>query len=319
MKQILCFFVLFCTFNFAGFASTKADSSFTETPITLHTPTGDIFGTLTIPKANPVMPVVLMIAGSGPTDRNGNNPIVKGANNNFKQIAEALAEAGIASLRFDKRGIAESAKAMKREADLRFDDYINDAEAWIDLLKKDKRFNKIVVIGHSEGSLVGMVAAKHAAKYISIAGAGRSIDIILKEQLSSKPPEAREVYYSVIDSMKAGIVVKNVKFQYYDLLRPSIQPYMISWIKYDPQVEIKKLTIPVLILQGTNDLQVKEEDAKKLAEAYPKATLLLVENMNHVSKIVTGDTDENIKAYGDPSLPIAPVLIKAIIDFIHAK
>ncbi|MFT3908622.1 MAG: alpha/beta hydrolase [Ferruginibacter sp.] len=319
MKKILLLFVLFCACGFVGFASPQADSSFIETPVTLHTSTGDIFGTLTVPKNKSVMPVALMIAGSGPTDRNGNNPAIKGANNNFKLMAEAMADAGIASLRFDKRGIAESVKAMKKEADLRFDDYINDAEAWIDLLKKDKRFIKIIIIGHSEGSLVGMVAAKQADKYISMAGAGRSIDIILKEQLSSKPPEAKEVYYSVLDSLKAGIVVKNIKFQYYDLLRPSIQPYMISWIKYDPQVEIKKLTIPVLILQGTHDLQVKVEDAKKLSEAYPKATLVLVQNMNHVLKIVTGDTEENIKAYGDPSLPLAPLLIKTVIDFINAK
>ncbi|MGN6165121.1 MAG: alpha/beta hydrolase, partial [Flavisolibacter sp.] len=121
-------YILVSTFAFA----IHTDSLFTETPIVLHTATGDIFGTLTTPKTTATIPVALIIAGSGPTDRNGNNPMMK--NESLRYLAYGLASNNIASLRFDKRGIAESKAAGKSEADLRFEDYINDAKQWIELL-----------------------------------------------------------------------------------------------------------------------------------------------------------------------------------------
>ncbi|MBH9538892.1 alpha/beta hydrolase, partial [Novosphingopyxis sp. YJ-S2-01] len=155
-----------------------SDSSFTETEIVLRTPTGQIFGTLTTPHEADKVPVALLLAGSGPTDRNGNNPLgVK--TDAYKQLAHALAEHHIACLRFDKRGIAASWKAgASNEAGLRFEDYINDAAGWIALLRNDKRFSSVIVVGHSEGSLIGMVAAKKANKFVSVAGAGESADKI---------------------------------------------------------------------------------------------------------------------------------------------
>src|SRR6476469_1360645 len=142
--------------NLSAFANSNSDSAFNETPVVLHTATGDLFGTLMLPANFSKGPVALIIAGSGPTDRNGNNPVMK--NESLRMLAQGLATHAIASLRYDKRGIAESKAAMKGEANLRFEDYIKDAQDWIDLLKKDKRFTKVVVIGHSEGSLIGMVA-----------------------------------------------------------------------------------------------------------------------------------------------------------------
>jgi alpha/beta superfamily hydrolase len=239
-------------------------------------------------------------------------------NESLQKLAYGLAEKNIASLRFDKRGIGESKNAMKLEAELRFEDYINDARSWIEWLKKDTRFSKVFVAGHSEGSLIGMVAAHNTAHgYISISGAGRSADKILKEQLAHQPPVVKDSSYPIIDSLVLGKTVTNVPKMLLALFRPSVQPYMISWFHYDPQTEIKKLTIPVLILQGTNDLQVTEEDANLLAKSNSKAEILLINKMNHIFRIVEGDRKENLATYITPELPISEELVNAISTFVN--
>jgi len=281
----------------------------------LHTTTGDIFGTLTIPKNADKVDVALIIAGSGPTDRNGNNPMMK--NESLRKLAYGLANNNIASLRYDKRGIAESKNAAKSEADLTFEDYVADAKHWINLLKKDKRFSKVFVIGHSEGSLIGMLAAYQMADgYISIAGAGKSADKILKEQLAIQPQAIKDLSFPIIDSLVSGNTVQNVNPMLSSLFRPSVQPYLISWFHYNPQVEIQKLAIPVLIIQGTNDIQVSAEDAKLLAKANGHAQLVLIENMNHIFRIVEGNRKANIATYNNPSLPISEEMINSIIAFM---
>jgi hypothetical protein len=170
-----------------------ADTTFVTESITLETSTGTLFGTLERPQTRLPVPVVLIIAGSGPTDRDGNSPLLKGANNSLKLLAAALAAHGIASVRYDKRGIGETGKAMQlaaekaktmlREEDLSFETYIDDAVGWGKQLRADRRFSSITVLGHSEGSLIGMVAAQKmgARAYVSIAGAGRPIQQIILE------------------------------------------------------------------------------------------------------------------------------------------
>jgi uncharacterized protein len=280
-----------------------------------------IHGTLFIPTGVKKPPVVLIIAGSGPTDRDGNTPLIKGNNNSLLQLADSLARHGIASLRYDKRAIGKSVVANLVEDSIRFDDGINDALALCEMLKA-KKFKKIFIAGHSEGSLVGLGAASRfdAAGFISIAGAGRKIDIILKEQLSTLPDSLRVLSYSYLDSLAAGKKISKPNGLLYNIFRPSVQPYMISWIRMDPQQLIAALQCPVLIIQGTNDLQVKETDARSLAAAKPEATLLLVKNMNHVLKEVTSDSKtDNQKAYSDPALPVMQELISGMVNFIQAK
>lgn len=300
------------------FAAPQTDTTFTETTIILHTAKGDISGTLTVPDSiKGKIPVALIIAGSGPTDRNGNNPMMK--NESLKLLAHGLASHKIASLRFDKRGIGESRAAGRTEADLRFEDYINDAGSWIDTLKKDHRFTKVIVAGHSEGSLIGMVAAhKKADGFISIAGAGRSADKILKEQLAAQPAMVKDSSYPIIDSLVLGKTVQHVPKMLFALFRPGVQPYMISWFHYDPQTEIKKLTVPVLILQGTNDLQVTVDDANLLSKSQPKAQLVLIKNMNHVFRIVEGDRKANLATYITAD-PISTELITTVAAFVNRK
>jgi pimeloyl-ACP methyl ester carboxylesterase len=300
------------------FAQVKNDSSsFTESPLVLQTTSGNIYGTLTLPQGTGPIPIALVIAGSGPTDRNGNNPMMK--NDGLKQLAHGLAAHGIGSLRYDKRGIGESKDAGRQEVDLRFEDYIEDARQWIALLRQQKRFSQIVVIGHSEGSLIGMIAASDADKFVSIAGAGQSADKILKEQLSRQPQMLQDASFPIIDSLKKGLLVSRVHPMLFSLFRPGVQPYMISWFKYDPQEEIKKLKIPILLVQGTNDLQVTVQDAQRLFAARPGSKLVLIEHMNHVLKEVKGGQQENIAAYNKSELPIAKELVAAISSFIVLK
>ncbi|TDO97726.1 alpha/beta hydrolase [Flavobacterium sp. 245] len=313
MKKIFLFLsVLFLS---AVNAQNAKQETFKETNVTLKINVDQLYGTLTVPETTKKCPVALIISGSGPTDRNGNNPMMK--NNSLKMLAEALAKNGIASLRYDKRGIGESKASAGEESSLVFENYTEDAKSWINFLKQDKRFTQITIIGHSEGSLIGMVAGAKANKFVSIAGAGESADKLLKEQISSKSnKQIEEMTFPIIDSLKSGNKVKKVDPLLNSLFRPSIQPYLISWFKYDPQTEIKKLTVPVLIIQGNKDLQVSVSDAESLSKASKNGELVIVDKMNHVLKIIDGDNKANFESYNNESLPISEDLTNKVISFI---
>lgn len=154
-----------------------------DEPIALKIQAGDLFGSLRMPSHSEPL-VVLIIAGSGPTDRDGNNTLFNGKNDSLKMLAEELADIGVASVRYDKRGIGASANAVC-ESELRFENYVDDAISWVDKLAEDSRFAGVVVLGHSEGSLIGMLAAANspAIAYISIAGTSRQASQSLREQL----------------------------------------------------------------------------------------------------------------------------------------
>ncbi|MFZ0060632.1 MAG: alpha/beta fold hydrolase [Pyrinomonadaceae bacterium] len=311
-----------------GVLGNRATEILTTEPITLETPTGSLFGTLTLPKSRSPVPVVLIVAGSGPTDRDGNSPLLKGANNSLKLVAEGLAAHGIASVRYDKRGVGETGKIMQleaektksvlREQDLSFEAFIDDAVRWGKQLRADRRFSRLAVLGHSEGSLIGMVAAQRmgADTFISIAGAGRPVQQIILEQVRSQlPPELLKTTEDILDQLSAGKTVESVPAELQVLFRPSVQPYLISWLRYDPAKEIAKLCIPVLIVQGTTDLQASPEDAKRLVKGNPAAKLLFIEGMNHVLKTVPNEQKSQVSSYGDPTLPVAPDLIGVIVSF----
>ncbi|MET0944775.1 MAG: alpha/beta hydrolase [Flavobacterium sp.] len=314
MKKILLFFINVLFLSFVN-AQEKNTVAFKEAPIVLKINTDQLFGTLTTPNLTKKYPVALIIAGSGPTDRNGNNPMMK--NNSLKMLAEVLAKNGIASLRYDKRGIGESKASAISEQSLVFENYTEDAKSWINLLKQDKRFSEVVIIGHSEGSLIGMIAGAKANKFISIAGPGESADKLIKTQIASKSnKQIEDMTFPIIDSLKSGNQVKKVDPMLNALFRPSIQPYLISWFKYNPQVEIKKLNVPILIVQGNNDLQVTVKDAETLSQANKNAELLIVDKMNHVMKIVEGDKQANLDSYNNETLPLSEVMTSKIVSFI---
>lgn len=311
--------ILFLTVLFLSVinAQNKKEITFKETPAILKINNDQLYGTLTTPDESKKMAVALIISGSGPTDRNGNNPMMK--NNSLKMLAEVLAKNGIASLRFDKRGIGESkAAGGATESTLVFENYIQDAKSWINYLRQDKRFSKIIVIGHSEGSLIGMIGGVKADKFISIAGAGDSADKIIKTQIGARSmKQLEDMTFPIIDSLKNGFTVKKVDPILNTLFRPSVQPYLISWFKYNPQTEIKKLTIPILILQGNNDIQVSVKDAENLSEANKTAELLIIDKMNHIMKITDGDRDANLATYNNETLPLSETLVDKIVSFIQ--
>lgn len=292
-----------------------------ETPAQLKTPTGTLYGTLELPAAKGPWPVALIIAGSGPTDRNGNSPIGL-STDAYKLLAAALAQHGVATLRYDKRGIAQSAPAGPLESKLRFTTYVDDAVAWGEQLAADPRFSTLTILGHSEGSLIGMLAAPRipADAYVSISGAGEPAGPLLLAQLKPKLPE--DLYKKaerIVVLLEQGKTAADVPPALAMLFRPSVQPYLISWFRYDPAQAIAKLRMPVLIVQGERDLQVPVSAARKLAKADPAAKLVLIPKMNHVLKDVGSTTKDNLAAYQNPKLPIDSTLVNSISRFIKRE
>jgi uncharacterized protein len=318
------------TIKNSGAKSSSNGMAISEEAVRLETPNGNLYGTLLIPQSKRKVPVVLIISGSGPTNRDGNSPVFKGPNNSLRLLAEGLASNGIAALRYDKRGVGETgkemllaaqkAKTMPRETDLRFDAYIDDAVLWGQKLRGDKRFSTVTIAGHSEGSLIGMIAARKlpADGFVSIAGAGRPAGQILLEQVKPQfTPELFKQTEEILTLLVAGQTPSSVPPQLNALFRPSIQPYMISWLRYDPSKEMAALTVPALIVQGTTDVQVSVEDAKRLATAKSTAKLLIIDGMNHILKEVSRDREKQIASYSDPTQPVMPSFINEISRFVN--
>jgi pimeloyl-ACP methyl ester carboxylesterase len=308
------FLFLFFLVGSVSFGQSENRLGYFELDQTLQTTTGELSGTLTVPILKGTFPVALIIAGSGPTDRNGNNAQMK--NNSLQMLAHELAAQGIASIRYDKRGIGKSASAMISEEQLRFENYVEDAKAWAAELKADSRFRELIIIGHSEGSLIGMLACEQADVFVSLAGAGRPIDVILKEQLAVQLKGKKKLLRAAnegLSELKEGKLVEDAPVELFGLFRPSVQPYMMSWMKYDPALEISKLKIPIVIIQGSTDLQVQVKDAELLHAASIGSRYILIEGMNHIFKIAPSDREKNIETYSDPQLPLAPELLRTLL------
>jgi pimeloyl-ACP methyl ester carboxylesterase len=321
MKTSVRTFLAFA-FCLLPFALTASPQGVTDAAFDLTTPTGTIAGSLVMPAGAGHVPVVVIVAGSGPTDRDGNTAGLPGKNNSYKLLAEALAQKGVASVRFDKRGVGASAGAATKEADLRFETYVTDAAAWVTKLRNDIRFTSVTVAGHSEGSLVGMLAARaaRADAFVSIAGpAQRASDILrsqLKTQLAAAPPLA-DANESILRSLEQGQLAANVPQAFAALYRPSVQPYLISWFKYTPSAEFALLRQPALIIQGSTDIQVSADEAKALSAAKPGAVLKIIDGMNHVLKTAPAERAANMATYSDPSLPIVAAAPDAIASFVQ--
>ena len=288
-------------------------------PIELDTGSGTLYGSLVLPKSDKPVPVVLLIAGSGPTDRDGNNA-QGGRNDSLKKLAWRLAQNNIASVRFDKRGIAHSLAAAPDERTLTLDQYVDDAVAWGNKLKSDPRFNKVFLLGHSEGALVAALAAPRidAAGVISIAGTGRPVGQVLREQLqrNNLPPALLKRSFELISSLEAGHTDDNVPSELQVVFRPSVQPYLISLLRVNPAAAFSALKMPAMIIQGTHDIQVDVKDARLLKAAKPDASLTLVHGMNHVMRIVPMDMKRQILSYNDPNQRLAGEVGDRIVRFI---
>lgn len=288
------------------------------TPVTLPSEPAPLHGTLLTP-AGPTRAAALIIAGSGPTDRNGNNPLGVSASS-YRLLAEGLAEQGIATVRADKRGVGESTAAGRIEADLRFTDYSNDARAWAVETARLTGQPCAWLIGHSEGAMVALVAAAGADEAVCglvlLAGAGRPIGAVLREQLANAPEPLRGQAVAILAELEAGRPVTDVPPQLAALFRTSVQPYLISWLPLDPAAMVAAYPGPVMIGQGTTDIQVGLTDANALAAARPDARLMIWEGVNHLLKIAPADRAANIATYSDPTLPLAPGVVGDVAGFI---
>lgn len=302
-----------------------------EEDIELGTASGALRGTLTAPAPPSAAAVgggsgtpatrplvVLMIGGSGPTDRDGNGPGFHP--NSLRQLAHALARAGHAVVRYDKRGVGASMAAARSEADLRFTHYVDDATRWAERLSRDPRFAGLVVLGHSEGALIGaMVSARMRPRgFISIEGVASPAGDVLRHQLAGKlPPELELRSDAILQGLEQERLSNDVPEALLPLYRPSVQPYLVSWMRVRPTQEYARLgDVPTLIVHGSSDLQVSVEESKALHAALPASTLEVIPGMNHVFKIVSGDESAQRASYIDPEAPLSAALVQAINDFL---
>lgn len=284
---------------------------------------GALRGTLTLPAGRVEAPAALILAGSGPVDRDGNLPHAR--NDSLKRLARDLAARGVATLRIDKRGVAASAPAAAREDDLRFDTYVADALSWLPVLEAEAgaaglRVTRLFLIGHSEGALVATLAAQRRAVdgLVLLAGAGQPACPVIDRQLTDAgvPEPLRTRARDICAALERQRPVADVPPELLALYRHSVQPYLMSWLPLDPAAELAGVRAPALLVQGTTDLQITADDARRLAAARPGARLVVIDGMNHVLKIAPAARGANRAAYADPALPLAPALVPAIADFI---
>ena len=287
-------------------------------------PQGDLVGTLT--DAGHGAPAVVIIPGSGPTDRDGNNPLgVKAAS--YRLLAEALSRQGISTVRVDKRGMFGSKAAIPDPNKVTIADYAADAHAWAKAAKAATGAKCVWLLGHSEGGLVVLEAGQDGTDLcgiVTVSAMGRKFGTVLGDQLKANPANAPivEPALAAIAELEAGRTVPPEKLPppLSMLFAPAVQPYLIDLMSQDSAALAASLKLPLLIVQGDKDLQVTMTDANALAAAQPKATLAVIPGVNHVLKSVEGDDRmANLKTYADPELPVAPSVVDAIATFVKAK
>lgn len=312
--------ILLVTWIGALFVPVKAHS----TDMIVHTP--GPFGPLEgayLSATGKSASTVLIIPGSGPTDRDGNNPL--GVRTSiYRYLAQGLAKAGINSLRIDKRGMFGSARAIPDANKVSVGDYADDVHAWIKLAQDLSSSPCIWLLGHSEGALVALLAARKKAPIcglILVAAPGRPFGDLLRQQLRANPANAPllDDAMKAITALESGdkVDVAGLHPALYSLFSPQVQGFISDAMSYDPASLIANVTVPVLIMQGDADLQVSTEDARRLHEAGAHSRLVLLPQVNHVLKYVSSDDRAvNLASYSDPALPLAPGVIEAVTDFI---
>ncbi len=258
-------------------------------------------------------PLVIWIHGSGNVDRNGNQGAIVKANY-IQQFRELLIQHEIAFFSYDKR--TSNSKNYKHLKGIQFEDLVIDAQKVVEALLKKRKFSKVILLGHSQGSLVGMLALnKQIDKYISLSGPAYAIDETLIKQIAKNSPSLATTVTDHVKELKSKGEIKEVHPMLVSIFAKQNQPFLKSWMKYNPAEEIKKVTIPLLIVNGTKDIQVASEEAKILHQSNINSELLLIDNMNHVIKEIIKDED-NLLSYYSPDFKISKKLINEVVKFI---
>ena len=278
--------------------------------------TSQIKGTLTVPETDRAVPLVIFIPDQGVVDRNGND--MRSKHFAYKQLADSLFANNIATYRYDKRTFTQ-VKNRRVDNNTILEDFVTDAKKVIGAFAEGRRFSKIVVLGHGQGSLVGMLAAKeNVDKFISIAGAADPIDQIIVEQIAQQQPGLDKLAENTFDKMRAQEgIVEDIQPALQSILHPSVQPFIKSWMKYDPKKVIAELSFPILIIHGSKDRQIDISNAQQLADSSNSAEVKVIDGMNHIMKRVGDDEILASKSYVDPEYELSDSFIETVIHFIN--
>ncbi|MEJ8573169.1 alpha/beta hydrolase [Microbaculum marinum] len=292
--------------------------AFGGSEVVVETDGGALHGTLTVPDTGGPVPVAFIMPGSGPTDRDGNQPGLE--QDVYRHLADGLADAGIASLRIDKRGVGASAAALDSEAGVTIDTYLDDARAWTRMMAADERFSDVFLLGHSEGALYAILVAETepTAGVVLASGTGRPAAELIRWQLDERGigDPLRTEAERILVELEVGRTVADPPAALAALFRESVQAYLISWFAIDPAERLAGLDVPVLVLHGTTDLQVPVADARRLAAANETAELAILEGTNHILREAPAEMTANLATYSRPDLPLADGVIPAITSFI---
>jgi pimeloyl-ACP methyl ester carboxylesterase len=309
MKIILTFYL--CLFSIILNAQTSSE-------VSIDVDDGKLFGTLTVVDNQDQSPVVLIIAGSGPTDRN------MGKGMSYKMLSDSLVKYNISTLRVDKRSAGKSFQHLTNLENTMFEDFVDDAKSWVQFLKNDQRFSEVIILGHSQGSLIAFLASQDSAvdKCISLAGVGEKADLVIRKQIYN-PPINKFFFGVVIDTLfekisrSEFVETDSIPELFRGMFRREMQPFLLSWMTYDPQEEIQRVDIPILIVQGGMDFQVQMDQYEFLKNAMPSADTLLIQNMNHAMKFAdTLDKMKNAKNYEDPTVGLVAEFVPKLVEFI---
>ncbi len=298
-----------------------------ETVVEAQVEEGVLKGYMLLPGDRSGQPVAVIIPGSGPTDHDGNNPLGIKAGY-LKMLAEELAEKEIGSIRIDKRGMFASTTGFPDANDVRMTDYAGDAIAWLKVAREKAGTDCAWLVGHSEGGLVALIAAQMAGPdlcgVVLVSAPGRPLGEILREQFTGNPAN-RPVLPQLLEATRTlergeKVDVASLPGIVRPLFPESIQGFLIDLLSYKPAELIAKLRVPVLIVQGDNDLQVRVVDAKNLSQAQPSSQLKIFPGMNHVLKETPKDNlIANFAAYGDAEMPLAAGLSDEIAGFMAGR
>lgn len=282
--------------------------------VEIKTEEGSLYGSLDRAKGHPDE-VIVLIAGSGPTDRDCNSLILSGRMDSFLQLSHALNEEGYSVFRYDKRTAGESRESFGKH-DMVFDDFVQDAILVVEAMR-EMGYKKIHLVGHSQGAMVAMRVAQatRVASVVHLSGPSDPIDVALLQQMESFPKELYEEATTIFEEIRLGEDLGEVSEDLKPFFTSETIPFLVNWMQYDPIREALALDVPLLVIGGGEDTQVLAEDLDEFTSLVDQAEVRLIPNMNHVLKRVESER-ENQQSYQDPSFALDPDLAKSIISFL---